>query len=160
MFRILSLCFFWLCSMLLYSTAVADTTPAPLEPVDKIVAVVNDDVITGTELDTRLHSIKEQLKNQSSPIPPDPVLKKQVLDRMILASLQLRPDAGTGRVRMYGTMHRRYRTFFPLSKEPCVRPNSVSVKTIRDIKISAALFRYASQATIFTPQVTDNWAAQ
>ena len=75
--------------MLLYSTAVADTTPAPLEPVDKIVAVVNDDVITGTELDTRLHSIKEQLKNQSSPIPPDPVLKKQVLDRMILASLQL-----------------------------------------------------------------------
>jgi len=89
MLRILSLCFFWLCSALLYSTAGADTAPAPLEPVDKIVAVVNDDVITGTELDTRLHSIKEQLKNQSSPIPPDAALKKQVLDRMILASLQL-----------------------------------------------------------------------
>jgi peptidyl-prolyl cis-trans isomerase SurA len=69
--------------------ADADTASAPLEPVDKIVAVVNDDVITSTELDTRLHSIKEQLKNQSSPIPPDAVLKKQVLDRMILASLQL-----------------------------------------------------------------------
>ena len=89
MFRILSLCFFWLCSTLLYTTAGADAAPAPLEPVDKIVAVVNDDVITGTELDTRLHSIKEQLKNQSSPIPPDAVLKKQVLDRMILATLQL-----------------------------------------------------------------------
>ena len=89
MLRILSLCFFWLCSALPYTTAGADTAPAPLEPVDKIVAVVNDDVITGTELDTRLHSIKEQLKNQSSPIPPDAVLKKQVLDRMILASLQL-----------------------------------------------------------------------
>ncbi len=89
MLRILSLCFFWLCSALPYTTASADTAPAPLEPVDKIVAVVNDDVITGTELDTRLHSIKEQLKNQSSPIPPDAVLKKQVLDRMILASLQL-----------------------------------------------------------------------
>jgi peptidyl-prolyl cis-trans isomerase SurA len=89
MFRILSLCICCLCSTLLYSTADADTAPAPLEPVDKIVAVVNDDVITSTELDTRLHSIKEQLKNQSSPMPPDAVLKKQVLDRMILASLQL-----------------------------------------------------------------------
>ena len=89
MFRILSLCICCLCSTLLYTTAGAETAPAPLEPVDKIVAVVNDDVITSTELDTRLHSIKEQLKNQSSPIPPDAVLKKQVLDRMILASLQL-----------------------------------------------------------------------
>ncbi|MEJ2554242.1 MAG: peptidylprolyl isomerase [Gammaproteobacteria bacterium] len=62
---------------------------APLEPVDKIVAVVNDDVITSTELANRLHSIKEQLKNQSAPIPPDADLKRQVLDRMILASLQL-----------------------------------------------------------------------
>ena len=69
MFRILSLCICCLCSTLLYSTAGADTAPAPLEPVDKIVAVVNDDVITSTELDTRLHSIKEQLKNQSSPMP-------------------------------------------------------------------------------------------
>jgi peptidyl-prolyl cis-trans isomerase SurA len=89
MFRILSLCICCLCNTLLYSSADAETAPTPLEPVDKIVAVVNDDVITSTELDTRLHSIKEQLKNQSSPTPPDAVLKKQVLDRMILASLQL-----------------------------------------------------------------------
>lgn len=59
------------------------------ETVEKIVAVVNDDVITRTELDNRLHAIKDQLKNQPSPLPPDSVLEKQVLDRMILASLQL-----------------------------------------------------------------------
>ena len=88
MFRILCLCCCWLFSVLLYETAFAAPTP-PLEPLDKIVAVVNDDVITSTELDNRLHAIKDQLKNQSSPLPPDPILKKQVLDRMILASLQL-----------------------------------------------------------------------
>lgn len=88
MFRILCLCFCWLFTTLLYDTATADTA-APLGPVDKIVAVVNDDVITSTELDNRLHAIKDQLKSQSAPLPPDPVLKKQVLDRMILASLQL-----------------------------------------------------------------------
>lgn len=89
MFRILCLCFGGLFFALLNATAVAATAAAPVEPVDKIVAVVNDDVITSTELANRLHSIKEQLRNQSAPIPPDADLKKQVLDRMILASLQL-----------------------------------------------------------------------
>lgn len=68
--------------------AAADGPPAP-PTLDKIVAVVNDDVITRTELDNRLHAVKDQLKSQSAPLPPDPVLEKQVLDRMILASLQL-----------------------------------------------------------------------
>ncbi|MEJ2651338.1 MAG: SurA N-terminal domain-containing protein [Gammaproteobacteria bacterium] len=88
MYRILCLCFCGLFFALLNAAAVA-AVAAPLEPVDKIVAVVNDDVITSTELANRLHSIKEQLKNQSAPIPPDADLKRQVLDRMILASLQL-----------------------------------------------------------------------
>jgi peptidyl-prolyl cis-trans isomerase SurA len=89
MFRILCLSFCWLLAIVHYDVAAAATAATPLEPVDKIVAVVNDDVITSTELDNRLHSIKEQLKNQSASIPPDQALKKQVLDRMILASLQL-----------------------------------------------------------------------
>lgn len=90
MSRILSLCFCGLFIILpFYTAGAADTSTAPLEHVDKIVAVVNDDVITSTELDNRLRSIKEQLKSQSSPVPPDSALKKQVLDRMILASLQL-----------------------------------------------------------------------
>ena len=70
------------------AAGAADAPPAP-ETLDKIIAVVNDDVITRTELDNRLRTIKEQLKSQSAPLPPDPVLEKQVLDRMILASLQL-----------------------------------------------------------------------
>ena len=71
-----------------FTAGAADAPPAP-ETLDKIIAVVNDDVITRTELDNRLRTIKEQLKSQSAPLPPDPVLEKQVLDRMILASLQL-----------------------------------------------------------------------
>lgn len=67
--------------------AVAD--PPPAQTLDKIVAVVNDDVITRTELDNRLRTIKDQLKSQATTLPPDAALEKQVLDRMILASLQL-----------------------------------------------------------------------
>jgi peptidyl-prolyl cis-trans isomerase SurA len=87
MLRFAVLC--WLFMNLPLNAAVADTAPIQRENVDKIVAVVNDDVITRTELNNRLHAIKDQLKNQSSPLPPDAILEKQVLDRMILASLQL-----------------------------------------------------------------------
>ena len=84
-----SLCLCWLMMVLSLSATTAGAAPAQRETVESIVAVVNDDVITRTELDNRLRAVKDQLKNRPSPLPPDAVLEKQVLDRMILASLQL-----------------------------------------------------------------------
>ncbi len=57
--------------------------------IDKIVAVVNDDVITRHELNTYLDKIKLQLKNQGTPLPAASELEKQVLERMIIDMLQL-----------------------------------------------------------------------
>lgn len=68
-------------------TTAADTPPR--ETLESVVAVVNSDVITRTELDHRLRTVKQQLQQQRAPLPPDPTLEKQVLDRMILSSLQL-----------------------------------------------------------------------
>lgn len=59
------------------------------ETLDSIVAVVNNDVITRTELNDRLRTIRQQLQQQGAPVPPQAVLEKQVLDRMILSNLQL-----------------------------------------------------------------------
>lgn len=67
--------------------------PGPEEAgstLDTIVAVVDDDVITRRELNTEMASIKGQLRQQKVPIPPDPVLEHQVLERLILSKLQLR----------------------------------------------------------------------
>ncbi|MBE2293823.1 MAG: peptidylprolyl isomerase [Phycisphaerales bacterium] len=67
--------------------------PGPEEAgstLDTIVAVVDDDVITRRELNTEMASIKSQLRQQKVPIPPDPVLERQVLERLILSKLQLR----------------------------------------------------------------------
>ena len=58
-------------------------------PLDRIVAVVNDDVITAIELDSEVANIKKQLLMQNTRLPSDAVLKKQILDRMILQRLQL-----------------------------------------------------------------------
>jgi len=75
----------------------AESDPAaPRQPLESIVAVVNSDVITRTELNNRLRTVKQQLQQQRAPLPPDATLEKQVLDRMILANLQLQLADRTG----------------------------------------------------------------
>jgi peptidyl-prolyl cis-trans isomerase SurA len=64
--------------------------------VDRIVAVVNNDVITQFELDDRLKMAKIQLQHQGTPLPPDDALMKQLLDRMISDKVQLQLAQNTG----------------------------------------------------------------
>jgi peptidyl-prolyl cis-trans isomerase SurA len=57
--------------------------------VDRIVAVVNSEVITGVELAERVNSITQQLRRQGTPLPAPELLQRQVLERMIMDRLQL-----------------------------------------------------------------------
>ncbi len=59
------------------------------ELLDRVVAIVNDDVITEQELASEVALIKGQLRAQNTRIPPDDVLKQQILDRMVLRHIQL-----------------------------------------------------------------------
>ncbi|MEJ1958983.1 MAG: peptidylprolyl isomerase [Nitrosomonadales bacterium] len=65
-------------------------------PIDRIVAVVNDDVITRHELDDRLSIIVKQLQKQGTSLPPADALEKQVLERMITDMLQAQFAKDTG----------------------------------------------------------------
>jgi peptidyl-prolyl cis-trans isomerase SurA len=56
---------------------------------DRIVAIVNDDVVTQQELDFEMNAVKQQLRQKRTPVPSDDVLEKQVLDRLILMRIQL-----------------------------------------------------------------------
>ncbi|VAX14628.1 Periplasmic chaperone and peptidyl-prolyl cis-trans isomerase of outer membrane proteins SurA [hydrothermal vent metagenome] len=56
--------------------------------LDNIIAVVNDDVITRVELDNRLQLVKKQLGARTK-LPDDSILRKQVLERMIMEKIQL-----------------------------------------------------------------------
>jgi peptidyl-prolyl cis-trans isomerase SurA len=73
--------------------AVAPTIHAQAAPqtatVDRIVAVVDDDVILKSELDRAELNIKQQYNGHTAQLPPQDVLDKQVLERLILARLQL-----------------------------------------------------------------------
>lgn len=53
------------------------------KPIDHVVAVVNDEVITRLELSRRYDEVIQSLAQKNTPLPPRPVLEKQLLDRMI-----------------------------------------------------------------------------
>jgi peptidyl-prolyl cis-trans isomerase SurA len=61
---------------------------ARIELADRIVAVVNDEVITLRELADRTRMARAQLQRQNVAPPPDEVLEKQVLERMIIDRAQ------------------------------------------------------------------------
>jgi len=56
---------------------------AAVQPLDHIVAVVNDEVITRQELARRFQEVAQNLSRQNTPLPPRDVLEKQLLERMV-----------------------------------------------------------------------------
>ena len=75
--------FLWLsCIQMSYASAMENGA-------DKIVAVVNNDVITQGELDHKIAAFKAQLTHANMAIPSETDLRKQILDNMIYTSLQL-----------------------------------------------------------------------
>jgi len=71
---------------------------ASVEPIeaDRIVAIVGTDVITYVDLRSRLASALKQLQKQGTPLPPQDVLERQMLERLIMdrAQLQYAKDSG------------------------------------------------------------------
>lgn len=57
--------------------------------LDKVVAVVNDSVITESELNRQVEEMRQQLTMKKVEIPPDTVLRKQVLSHLIDVDIQL-----------------------------------------------------------------------
>ena len=64
--------------------------------LDRIIAVVNDEVITRRDLDDRIKVVLSQLRQQGTPLPTPEVLEKQVLERVIYNQVQLQYAKETG----------------------------------------------------------------
>lgn len=62
--------------------------PAATDPVDRILIVVNDEIITAREVETRLGAVRARLVAQKVTLPPDNVLRRQVMERMVVERLQ------------------------------------------------------------------------
>lgn len=80
----------------LAQTPARQTAPTPTASLDRVVAVVNNDVILQSELNQRIKTAEAQLRRQSTPPPPPNVLRRQVLERVIVDRLQLQVAERTG----------------------------------------------------------------
>lgn len=82
--------------------AVAALAGAPLQaqstlqPIDRIAAVVNEDVILRSELNRAVANISAQYAGRENQLPPRAVLEKQVLERLVLVRLQVARAQETG----------------------------------------------------------------
>lgn len=66
------------------------------ELLDRVVAVVNDDVILDSELDEQVEVVRAQIAASGRQTPGEDVLRRQVLERMIVREVQLQRARDTG----------------------------------------------------------------
>jgi peptidyl-prolyl cis-trans isomerase SurA len=62
---------------------------AQITLLDKVIAVVDDDIVLQSELDQRMATIFTQIQQSGTKAPPQDILLQQVLDRLISERLQL-----------------------------------------------------------------------
>ncbi|GGK00283.1 peptidylprolyl isomerase [Luteimonas terricola] len=67
-----------------------------VQPIDGIAAVVDEDVILQSELERAVQNIKAQYGGRSDQLPPEAILRRQVLERLILVQLQTARAQSTG----------------------------------------------------------------
>ncbi|MBX9706080.1 MAG: SurA N-terminal domain-containing protein, partial [Gammaproteobacteria bacterium] len=69
---------------------------ADIVKLDRIVAIVDQTVITEQELESRIATVTAQFKKQGSELPEESVLRKQILERLITDTLQIQYAAQIG----------------------------------------------------------------
>ncbi|NNF67393.1 MAG: hypothetical protein HKM98_07775, partial [Gammaproteobacteria bacterium] len=57
--------------------------------LDRIVAVVNDGIVLHSELEDQLAVTKRNLAGENIDLPPDDILRRQVLESLVLKQIQL-----------------------------------------------------------------------
>jgi peptidyl-prolyl cis-trans isomerase SurA len=67
-----------------------------VQTLDRIVAIVNDEVITQYDLEEHKRLVIAQLKRQGTDLPPNDVLDKQLLERLINDRAQIQWAKDTG----------------------------------------------------------------
>ncbi|MCO1333463.1 peptidylprolyl isomerase [Microbulbifer sp. OS29] len=75
---------------------IAATATAQVRTLDRVVAVVDDDVVMASELTQRINTITSQIQAQQVQAPPMDVLRRQVLEQLIIERLQLQMASRAG----------------------------------------------------------------
>src|SRR5690606_22329912 len=75
--------------LLLGAALLAATAQAQVRPLDRVVAIVDNDVVMQSQLDARLREVQQTIGKRGGALPPEQVLSQQVLERLIIENIQL-----------------------------------------------------------------------
>lgn len=75
-------------SMTSFAEEQVNTKPS-FTRLDKIIAIVNREIITQSNYNKELEQLKKQAEHTNQPLPPENQLKKMVMDNLIAKSLQM-----------------------------------------------------------------------
>lgn len=75
--------------LFIFCLALASQAFAAPQKLDQVAAIVGKNVVTLSDLNSRVAEIKNRPDAEKIKLPPDDVLRKQVLDHLITESLQL-----------------------------------------------------------------------
>ncbi|MDX5373445.1 MAG: peptidylprolyl isomerase SurA [Pseudomonadaceae bacterium] len=82
--------------LLLGAALLASTAQAQFQSLDRVVAIVDNDVIMYSQLDQRLREVEQTIGKRGGQLPPQDVLQQQVLERLIVENLQLQIGERSG----------------------------------------------------------------
>jgi peptidyl-prolyl cis-trans isomerase SurA len=71
------------------SAAAQVSMAPPGQPLESIVAVINDDVVLNSELEAELAEVRAQIEQRGGQLPAERLLRRQVLERLVIRALQL-----------------------------------------------------------------------
>ena len=89
--KLLRLCALSLALLLGAQSAFSQTRELSSEGVllDRIAAIVNEGVVLASELDAQTEEVIERLREQKTELPPRNVLRRQILERLVVEEIQM-----------------------------------------------------------------------
>ena len=75
--------------LLLGAVFLGSSVQAEVQPLDRVVAIVDTDVVMQSQLDQRVREVQQTIAKRGDSLPPEHVLGQQVLERLIIENIQL-----------------------------------------------------------------------
>lgn len=82
--------------LLLGALFLGTAAHAEVRPLNRVVAIVDSDVVMQSQLDTRLREVQQTITQRGAALPPNDVLSQQVLERLIIENIQLQIGERSG----------------------------------------------------------------
>lgn len=75
--------------LLLGALFLGAAAQAEVQPLNRVVAIVDNDVVMHSQLDARVREVQQTIAKRGASLPPEDVLSQQVLERLIIENIQL-----------------------------------------------------------------------